>query len=74
MIVHCARRYNTEESIRGFAKSCFEYALGKGWCARSLVQLCNPAATDVLSLHIHVCARNYHVAKPDLVYRFYAMH
>ena len=36
---HPARRYNTEESIRGFAKSCFEYALGKGWCAHSLAQL-----------------------------------
>ena len=34
-----ARRYNTEESIRGFAKSCFEYALGKGWCAHFPVQL-----------------------------------
>lgn len=24
-------RYNTEESIRGFAQSCFEYALQKEW-------------------------------------------
>jgi len=23
--------YNTDESIRGFAASCFEYALQKGW-------------------------------------------
>lgn len=23
--------YNTEESIRGFAASCFEYALSKKW-------------------------------------------
>jgi isocitrate dehydrogenase len=23
--------YNTDESIRGFAKSCFEYALQKKW-------------------------------------------
>lgn len=26
---HC--RYNTEESIRGFAESCFQYALSRGW-------------------------------------------
>ena len=24
-------RYNTEESIKGFAKACFEYALNKKW-------------------------------------------
>jgi isocitrate dehydrogenase len=23
--------FNTDASIRGFAKSCFEYALAKGW-------------------------------------------
>ncbi len=23
--------YNTEESIKGFAKSCFSFALDKGW-------------------------------------------
>lgn len=23
--------YNTDESIAGFARSCFEYALAKGW-------------------------------------------
>jgi isocitrate dehydrogenase len=23
--------YNTEESIRGFAESCFQYALSRGW-------------------------------------------
>lgn len=23
--------YNTEESIRGFAESCFQYALARGW-------------------------------------------
>lgn len=24
--------YNTEQAIRGFALSCFEYALEKQWC------------------------------------------
>lgn len=24
--------YNTEASIRGFAKACFEYALDRQWC------------------------------------------
>lgn len=23
--------YNTEESIKGFAESCFQYALARGW-------------------------------------------
>ncbi len=28
--------YNTEHAIRGFALSCFEYALDKQWCGRRL--------------------------------------
>ena len=26
-----ARRFNTDESVAGFAQSCFEYALDKRW-------------------------------------------
>ena len=31
LTVPVGSRYNTEESITGFAKACFEYALDKQW-------------------------------------------
>jgi hypothetical protein len=34
--------YNTEASIRGFAKASFEYALDRKWCARARTLFCSP--------------------------------
>ena len=37
--------YNTEASIRGFAKACFEYALDRQWCGSSTLRLMAMAVT-----------------------------
>ncbi len=62
------RRYNTEESIRGFAKSCFEYALTKQWCAP------RPRAGRAGVLHVEAGAWPTVAAWVFLSYLFLATH
>ena len=48
--------YNTEESIKGFAKASFEYALDKKWYATCYMACCNMWVRSGLHiLHCKIC-------------------